>query len=283
MEISQKENPEIFQFIECKFKEEGITLPIGENPLAIAHSTEDKEFIRLYINDSKIVIFPNKDEIYWKIKETILEYEKKYKEMSEKQLSGENLLDIITPEAKADMERIWFTADLHHGHDRIVGFANRPTTPEKQEEWLINDVWNRYIKKKDRVYVLGDLSMANRKDAEKFISKLNGQKFLILGNHDNNIHNSPAFAQISQIKDFNYSQFGLNLHIVLCHYPMLSWNRSVHGSWHLYGHVHGRLKHPGLAMDVGIDNSDFEGHRPLNLYQICEFMSVFMKRNKIMK
>jgi hypothetical protein len=36
-------------------------------------------------------------------------------------------------------------------------------------------------------------------------------------------------------------------------------------------------------MDVGIDNKDFVGHRPLNLYQICEFMSVFMKRNKIMK
>jgi len=75
------------------------------------------------------------------------------------------------------------------------------------------------------------------------------------------------------MKDFTYSQHGLNIHIALCHYPMISWNRSVHGSWHLYGHVHGRTKHSGLAMDVGIDNQDFEGYRPLNLYEICEFMS----------
>ena len=25
------------------------------------------------------------------------------------------------------------------------------------------------------------------------------------------------------------------------HYPMRSWNKSFHGSWHFYGHVHGRL------------------------------------------
>jgi calcineurin-like phosphoesterase family protein len=185
----------------------------------------------------------------------------------------ENILDQITPEAKAEMETIWFTADHHHGHNRIVKFCERPVKEEDHDEWLINETWNKYIGKKDRVYHLGDLSMAKRKDAEKFIQKLNGQKYLILGNHDKNIHNSPHFVQVTQIKEFSYYRFGLDINIVLCHYPMMSWNRSVHGAWHLYGHVHGRTKHPGLAMDVGIDNDDFEGYRPLNLYQICEFMS----------
>ncbi len=250
------------------FKEQGIILPEGENPLAFLVSTDTKEFIRLYIDGHKSVIFPGDDK-YYQIKGKILDYKNKYKEMENK-----SILEKISPQAKEELEKIWFTADQHHGHNKIVDFCKRPTTVEQQDEWLINETWNKYIGKKDRVYILGDLSMANRNEAEKFIGKLNGQKYLILGNHDKNIQNSTQFVQITQIKDFTYSQFGLNIHIVLCHYPMMSWSRSIHGAWHLYGHVHGRAKHPGLAMDVGIDNKDFEGYRPLNLYEICEFMSL---------
>jgi calcineurin-like phosphoesterase family protein len=33
--------------------------------------------------------------------------------------------------------------------------------------------------------------------------------------------------------------------LVLFHYPMLSWNRQYHGSYHLFGHVHNNsFKHP---------------------------------------
>jgi hypothetical protein len=40
---------------------------------------------------------------------------------------------------------------------------------------------------------------------------------------------------------------------------MRVWNRSHHGSWHLYGHSHGRLPEPPtlLSMDVGVDTHDF--------------------------
>jgi calcineurin-like phosphoesterase family protein len=43
--------------------------------------------------------------------------------------------------------------------------------------------------------------------------------------------------------------------IVLCHYALRVWNRSNRGSWHLYGHSHGRppeVRH-SLSMDVGVD------------------------------
>lgn len=262
------------------FNNKGINLPDGENPLAFLVTKEKSEFIRLYIDGHKIIIF--EDDMhhdldcnaYHHIRNQCIEYNNTYKKME-----TTNILDIITPEAKLELEKIWFTADQHHGHDKIIKFCDRPTTPEEHDNWIIKETWNKYIGKKDRVYILGDLSMANRKQAELFIEKLNGQKYLILGNHDKNIHNSTHFVQISQIKDFTYYKFGLNIHIVLCHYPMMSWSRSIHGSWHLYGHVHGRTKHPGLAMDVGIDNKDFEGYRPINLYEICEFMSI--KQNSL--
>ena len=58
---------------------------------------------------------------------------------------------------------------------------------------------------------------------------------------------------------------------------MLSWNRKVHGSWQLYGHVHGRLKNFGHSFDVGIDNPELHEitggyHRPLNLFEIVTIM-----------
>jgi calcineurin-like phosphoesterase family protein len=222
-----------------------------------------------------------------------------------------DILNLITPEARKVMETIWFTADLHHGHPKIVNICNRPVYIDSKikdeflhkhandekpydiyrdkeflrnyvdpalTEWLVKDVINKWVKKKDTLILGGDVTFAKRADAERFLDRLNGNKFLIVGNHDKNIQNSTRFSQITQIKDYTFSQFGLNIHIALCHYPLVSWNRKPHGSWHLYGHVHGRYKHPDLAFDIGIDNTDLislpnGGWRPINLYEVCQIMS----------
>jgi len=198
--------------------------------------------------------------------------------MKEERQNIQELLDKLTPEVIAEMQKIWFTADLHQGHPKIVNICNRPTTMEDHDNFLIKEVFNKYVQKKDEVYILGDLSMAKRKDAEKFIARMNGNKHLILGNHDKNISHLGNFSEITQIKDFTFSRAGLNIHIVLCHYPMASWNRKIHGSWHLYGHVHGRFQNTGLSWDAGIDNRAiacgvFGWMRPINLHEVCLIMS----------
>jgi calcineurin-like phosphoesterase family protein len=220
-----------------------------------------------------------------------------------------DILDKITPEIKKEMESIHFTADLHAHHPKIVMNTNRPVYLSREEqaeidilnkeralldedyniynsaeykhyisprndEWLIKEVINGTVGKKDKLYILGDVTMANKKVSDKFLDRLNGDKSLIVGNHDSNIAKSTRFGEITQIKDFTFSrkEEGINIHIVLCHYPMMSWNRRVHGSWMLFGHVHGRLEGVGRSHDVGIDNLD-NMHRPLNLYQICNIMA----------
>ena len=115
-----------------------------------------------------------------------------------------DIIDKITLEAKEAMMRIHFTADLHHGHPKIVDICNRPTTPEDHDEWLVREVFNAHVGRKDTVYILGDVSMAKRADAEKFVDRLNGEKHLILGNHDKNIKTSTRFVSVSQIKRFNF-------------------------------------------------------------------------------
>jgi len=210
-----------------------------------------------------------------------------------------DILDKITPEIKKEMESIFFVADLHAQHPKIVDICNRPVYLSDRvlkennvkvkdisdpaykrlintanDEWLVREVINNTVGKSDRLYILGDVTMANRVASDKFIDRLNGNKSLILGNHDNNIRKSTRFGEITQIKDFTYGNKvnGINIHIVLCHYPMLSWNRRIHGAFHLYGHVHGRNPGVGRSHDVGIDNS-VNMWRPLNLYQICELMA----------
>lgn len=228
--------------------------------------------------------------------------------MNEKEQS-QNILEKITPEIQKEMETIWFVADLHHGHPKIVDICNRPIFLSDKEleginledrnlknpaykqlldnvhnEWLIKEVINKWVGRRDTIFFIGDLSMAKRQEAEKFIDRLNGNKFLILGNHDRNLDTSTRFSQITQIKDYTFSRGSLNIHIVLCHYPFVSWNRKPHGSWHvhglpwnLYGHVHGRYRNDGLSFDVGIDNEElrnFTGgvYRPLNLFEIVQIM-----------
>ena len=70
------------------------------------------------------------------------------------------------------------------------------------------------------------------------------------------------------VEDEEISKEGQRL--VLCHYPMLSWNGNLRGSWQLFGHVHSGPNTKsvevmgGLAgkltpaqYDVGVDNNNF--------------------------
>jgi calcineurin-like phosphoesterase family protein len=92
------------------------------------------------------------------------------------------------------------------------------------------------------------------------LSKLNGNKFLILGNHDGNSDKlDNYFEQITQMKEVKYKdESGETFCFELCHYAMVTWNRKEHGTIQLCGHSHGALdgyneSTPDLRVDVGID------------------------------
>lgn len=194
-----------------------------------------------------------------------------------------NIIEKLTPEIIREMEQIHFVADLHHGHPKIVDICNRPISREEHDEWLLREVFNKYVQKKHEVYILGDVSLARKPDAQKWVARMNGNKHLITGNHDRSVDKLGNWTEITQIKDFTFSRYGLNIHIVLCHFPLASWNRKIHGAWHLYGHVHGRFQATGLSWDCGIDNKSnefgvFGWLRPINLYEVVQIMNERQKR-----
>jgi calcineurin-like phosphoesterase family protein len=78
----------------------------------------------------------------------------------------------------------FFTSDLHLGHSNIIKYASRPFADvPTMNEALINN-FNSCVTKDDITYFVGDVVMGPRKENLKLVSRLNGKKILILGNHD---------------------------------------------------------------------------------------------------
>jgi len=156
----------------------------------------------------------------------------------------------------------WFAADLHIGHKNIIDYCDRPfrtadgqlDTSAMTEQFIKN--FNEVVKPGDELYILGDLSF-ELVEARSFLRAIPGQKFMIWGNHDPKRKERQElegmFVKAADIMDIKLSD---GERAVLCHYPMLQWNKGHHGSYMLHGHTHGLCKYPGNQMrilDVGVD------------------------------
>ena len=163
---------------------------------------------------------------------------------------------------------IYYTSDLHFGHARIIEFCNRPFKNSNDMDEELIKRWNNTVQNDDTVYILGDFAFASAQKAQTYLDRLNGQKHLILGNHDKikDIKKMTGFMSVDRMAEIRDGDH----HITLCHYPMISWNKSHHGSLMLYGHEHGNMKGNSQSLDVGVDCWNYT---PVNLQQILGRMS----------
>ena len=119
------------------------------------------------------------------------------------------------------MERIFFTSDLHLGHANVIRFQNRPFADVEEMNRTLICNYNSLVQKEDTVYILGDLAYRISADeANTLISRLNGRKYLILGNHDRQYDES-LFEEITHYKEIHE----LGQQFVLMHYPIMDWRR----------------------------------------------------------
>lgn len=154
------------------------------------------------------------------------------------------------------MSDVWFTSDTHFNHRNIIQYSNRPyRTIEDMNEGLIES-WNARVKPNDEIYHLGDFALGKSDTIEPLLKRLNGCKYLIVGNHDGA---ATTRAQgWNRVRHYDEIRIGGQL-IVLCHYAMRVWCKSHRGSWHLYGHSHGSLPDiGGKTIDVGVDVQNYE-------------------------
>lgn len=133
---------------------------------------------------------------------------------------------------------------------------------------------NEVVRKGSRVYNLGDFALkCTLEQAMTVRKRLNGQHFLVPGNHDSiakEMGKQAAWVWMKQIEriDVNVPE---KRKIALCHYAMRTWHGSNKGVWQLYGHFHGLLPEldSTLAFDVGVDCWNYY---PVSMEQVIEKM-----------
>ncbi len=188
--------------------------------------------------------------------------------------------------------KTWFTADLHLGHANIIKYCQRPQlSPEESARaredsrgrWRVSDATvrrhddelleaiNTRVEPDDTLWVLGDFCWGQLDVARAYRARIRCRNVhLVWGNHD---HHSirPLFDEAIEQGMVRVE----GQEIWLNHYPMRSWNKSFHGAWHLYGHVHGRLAAEDaahdwrLTKDVGVDACDY---RPWSFDDLSAYM-----------
>ena len=166
---------------------------------------------------------------------------------------------------------LYFTADLHFGHENIIRHCNRPFASAYEMDEVLIKNWNTTVNPQDEIYILGDFTMRTATEAHKYLSRLNGRKYFIRGNHDRFLKNyTPYESDFVWIKDYHRLVVD-NRRLILFHFPILEWDQFHRNAIHLYGHIHNspastaRIDGMGLSFNVGVDCNDF---RPISIEEI---------------
>lgn len=154
----------------------------------------------------------------------------------------------------------FFTSDLHLQHDKIRGYCNRPWASVDEMNDALIERYNERVKPADAAYILGDFALVKSpQEVMAFTKRMNGTKFLIQGNHDR-FTKQRRDDNYGFVKITPYHEIKVNgTKVVLCHYPLLSFNGMHRGAYHCHGHSHGSLKRDMTVRryDVGVDCNNF--------------------------
>lgn len=144
---------------------------------------------------------------------------------------------------EVSVPNIFFISDTHFSHINAIRFLNydgsrmRPfDTWEEADEVMIEN-WNKVVQKDDKIYHLGDVCF-NRNKGDEILSRLNGNKILIKGNHD-------RFKPLWYLKYFKDIRACHNLHVNGHKYNYLLTHIPVHPESkarfirNIHGHIHG--------------------------------------------
>ncbi len=195
-----------------------------------------------------------------------------------------------------DGSKVWFTSDTHFSHANIIRFCKRPfANIQEMNEFIINE-WNKVIGPDDTVFHLGDFAWGGSAVWTDVLSRLNGHKILIIGNHD--IKNLRAnYSKYFDAITFQMQILVEGQTIILNHYPFLAFGGAYRDQpvWQLFGHVHSQKHQYGFnhildlevkeilgkdtsrlryllptQYDVGVDNN---GYMPINFYQVKDIIT----------
>lgn len=164
---------------------------------------------------------------------------------------------------------MWFISDTHFGHANFLNFKDdsgkqiRPfSSTEEMDEHMVEQ-WNKTIMPGNKVYHLGDVCFGD----PSILTRLNGSKRLIVGNHDNLKDHRllAAFKKVSLWRLFRDFDF------YVTHVPMRE--DTFHGKvrFNLHGHIHEKDSPTQFHMNMSVEKINYT---PVHIDEIVKLLKV---------
>lgn len=132
--------------------------------------------------------------------------------------------------------QVRFISDLHFGH-RSMAYRRKFQSTDDMDKCII-DLWNVTVRKHDVTYILGDISMGNKK-FYPLLKELNGIKKVILGNHDRPEDVPELLKYVNWVGGmYKFKDKITNNKVFLTHCPMHPSELEYGVKYNVHGHVH---------------------------------------------
>lgn len=161
------------------------------------------------------------------------------------------------PLVLSPVSRVFLISDLHLDHTNIIRYCNRPFYSKEEMNKVLVSNWNAVIGTSDLVFFLGDLTLGPKHHTTDYwLSKLNGRKFFIHGNHD-----ADLVTKAVEVPNHYFIKFK-EYSFMLTHKPIRPayWN-----GWIVHGEVHNNHldKHPFInyaekTINVSVEVIDYK-------------------------
>lgn len=180
--------------------------------------------------------------------------------------------------------KTWWTSDTHFGHANIIEYCKRPFRTasghpdvDAMTRIMIQN-WNQVVAPFDTVYHLGDFALGPREKHKSYLSRLNGKKVLIRGNHDGSQKKMEelGFDEVCVTKSMEIEGY----RVYMAHIPLTvdipDYGGRTYKSeftpkpppyydfW-FCGHIHDQFRRRGKVINVGVD---VWGFKPVSFQEL---------------
>ena len=198
------------------------------------------------------------------------------------------ILNGFGKEKKNMANNTFIIGDLHFQHKNIIKYCNRPwnsgidnngnlivtddDVSKMNSDLIIN--WNSVVSENDTVIVNGDFCLGNRSNIPNFVKQLNGNKWLIIGNHDyfhiknkekyNNIIDFYYKAGFSRVYDHPII---INDFIIISHEPIAFITEQCAYA-NIFAHVHNNNMYKDFTKNTFCSSVERINYTPISLAEI---------------
>lgn len=158
----------------------------------------------------------------------------------------------------------FYISDTHFSHDNILKFEglNRPFNSIDEHDEYIIGLWNGVVSAKDEIVHLGDVCFKPATSIDRILSRLNGKKTLIMGNHDIAPIERylPYFKIVPVLTDKDNG-------ILFSHYPVHASQLDFRYKVNVHGHCHSKSIQDTRYINISCENT---GLAPISHDELLE-------------